>query len=139
MSKSYVPAALRRLVVEQAGDRCEYCGMPESATFAAHEFDHIIAQKHGGQTETDNLALSCALCNKHKGSDVTSVDPETGDITPLFHPRQDRWSDHFQFDQGRIVALTPKGRVTVRLLQLNQPERVEERTRLMETGLYHHR
>jgi 5-methylcytosine-specific restriction endonuclease McrA len=138
MSTPYVPAALRRRVVEQAGNRCEYCGIPESATFAAHELDHIIARKHGGQTKADNLALSCALCNKHKGSDVTSVDPEMGDITPLFNPRQDRWSDHFQFDQGRIVGLTPKGRATVHVLQLNQPERVEERARLMETGTYDH-
>ena len=82
------------------------------------------------------MALSCALCNKHKGSDLTSVDPETGDIIPLYHPRRDIWSEHFKLDQSRITALTPKGRVTIQLLQLNRPERVEERARLMEAGLY---
>jgi hypothetical protein len=136
MSTPYVSAPLRRLVVERARNRCEYCGIPEAATFAAHELDHIVAQKHGGQTETGNLALSCALCNKHKGSDLTSVDSETGDIIPLYHPRKDIWSDHFKLDEMRIVALTAKGRVTIQLLQLNRPERMEERARLMEAGLY---
>lgn len=136
MNTPYVPAPLRRLVVERAGNRCEYCGTPEAATFAAHELDHIVAQKHGGPTEPGNLALACALCNKHKGSDLTSVDPETGDIIPLYHPRRDIWSDHFKLDQMRIVALTAKGRVTIQLLQLNRPERVEERARLIEAGLY---
>jgi len=56
---------------------------------APHEVDHVIAEKHGGLTEPDNLALSCTLCNKHKGSDLTSIDPETGDIVPLYHPRKD--------------------------------------------------
>jgi HNH endonuclease len=136
MNTPYVSAPLRRLVVERAGNRCEYCGIPEAATFAAHELDHIVAQKHGGQTEPGNLALSCALCNKHKGSDLTSVDPETGDIIPLYHPRKDIWSDHFKLDRTRIVPLTPKGRVTTQLLQLNRPERMEERARLIEAGLY---
>lgn len=135
MNTPHVPAPLRRLVVKRAGNRWEYCGTPEAAAFTAHELDHIVAQKHGGQAETGNLALSCALCNKHKGSDLTSVDPETGDIIPLYHPRKDIWSDHFKLDQMGTVALTAKGRVTIRLLQLNRPERVEERARLIEAGL----
>ncbi|MBI1746655.1 MAG: HNH endonuclease [Acidobacteria bacterium] len=136
MSATYISTALRRLVIERAGGRCEYCGMPEAAVFAAHEIDHIIAEKHGGNTEADNLALSCALCNKHKGSDVASVDPDSGDILPLIHPRRERWSDHFQLQTARIEPLTPTGRVTVRLLQLNHPDRVEERELLIKTGLF---
>jgi hypothetical protein len=103
--------------------------------FAVHEIDHIIAQKHGGPTVTDNLALSCALCNKHKGSDLASLDPETGLIVPLYHPRRDHWTDHFQVYAGQVVPLTPTGRVTVRLLQLNHPDRVEERTLLITATL----
>lgn len=76
---------------ERAGERCEYCLIPESMTFALHEIDHIIAEKHGGRTEEENLGLSCALCNGFKGSDLTSIDPETGAIVPLFHPRRDAW------------------------------------------------
>ncbi|GAK58815.1 HNH endonuclease [Candidatus Vecturithrix granuli] len=60
----YISAELRRVVHKRAEGRCEYCLMPEFATFAAHEIDHIIAQKHGGQTTLENLALACILCNK---------------------------------------------------------------------------
>lgn len=68
--------------------------IPEIATLATHEIDHIIAEKHGGCTEAENLALSCTLCNKHKGSDIASVDPETGEIVPLYNPRQKKWNEH---------------------------------------------
>lgn len=89
---------LRRQVYERAGECCEYCRIPDVATFAPHEIDHIIAEKHGGLTEAENLALSCTLCNKHKGSDLASVDPDTGNIVPLYHPRQDLWHEHFQLN-----------------------------------------
>lgn len=136
MSPVYIPAALRQLVVERADRRCEYCGMPESTAFAVHEIDHIVALKHGGHTDADNLAFSCALCNKHKGSDVASVDQDTGQIVPLYHPRRERWTDHFQLQAGRIVPLTTTGRATARLLQLNHPERAQERELLVEAGLF---
>ena len=86
MSNTYIPPALRRLVYERAGGCCEYCLIPETAVFAGHEIDHIIAQKHGGPTDADNLALSCAVCNKHKGSDLASLDPETGLMFPSTIP-----------------------------------------------------
>jgi 5-methylcytosine-specific restriction endonuclease McrA len=88
MSKTYIPVALRRQVEERAYSCCEYCLIPSFATFSAHEIDHIIAEKHGGRTEAENLALSCTLCNKYKGSDLASIDPDTEKIVPLYHPRQ---------------------------------------------------
>jgi hypothetical protein len=106
-------------------------------TLATHAIDHIVAEKHGGLTAADNLALSCTICNGHKGSDLASVDPETGTIVPLFHPRRDRWSDHFFLVGGRIEPRTAIGRVTVRLLQLNSPHRVEERRLLVAAGVIH--
>ena len=136
MGSRYVSSALRRQVYERAGRCCEYCLMPESAVFAPHELDHIIAQKHGGPTRADNLALSCTLCNKHKGSDLASIDPQTGDLVPLFHPRKDRWADHFRLDEAHLASLTAKGRVTIKLLQLNHPDRITERALLIETGLF---
>lgn len=136
MNSSYVPALLRRQVVERADGRCEYCGISESVAFAPHEIDHIIARKHGGETEAENLALSCILCNKYKGSDIASVDPGTEQIVPLYHPRQERWIDHFELHESHIMPLTPTGRATVRLLQLNQPDRVEERRLLIEIGMF---
>ena len=135
MSQTYVPTALRRLVCERAGDRCEYCLIPDSVTFAPHWIDHVVAEKHGGTTDAANLANSCVVCNQSKGSDLTSIDPQTGAIVPLFHPRHDRWTEHFRLVGGRIEPLTSVGRVTERLLQLNHPNRVEEREHLVTAGL----
>jgi hypothetical protein len=136
VSQAHVPAALRRLVHGRAGGRCEYCLTPEMVTMAAHEVDHVIAQKHGGATEADNLALSCALCNKHKGSDLTSIDPETNDLVALFHPRRQRWVDHFEIVGTRLVPRTAVGRVTARLLQLDHRHRVAERELLIAAGVF---
>ena len=72
MSSSYIPTALRCVVCERANYCCEYCLIPEAFTFASHEIDHIIARKHGGKTTAENLALSCTICNQHKGSDLAS-------------------------------------------------------------------
>jgi hypothetical protein len=135
MSTSYISVALRRLVFDRAAGCCEYCLLPEVAVFLSHEVDHVIAEKHEGKTESENLALACSLCNKHKGSDVASVDPTTGEVVRLYSPRRDRWSDHFALNDGQIMGQTPIGRVTVRLLRMNQPERVEERRILMKAGL----
>lgn len=124
---TYVPAALRREVVERAGNRCEYCRLPAAVAFYPHEVDHVIAEKHGGATGTDNLAFSCWRCNRHKGSDLASFDPETGELSPLFNPRTQVWAEHFTHEEGRIVGLTAAGRATVNLLQLNSEERLRER------------
>jgi hypothetical protein len=132
---TYVPAPLRRQVRERAGAACEYCLIPEAMALVSHEVDHIVAQKHGGATDADNLALSCTLCNKHKGSDLASIDPETGALTPLFHPRRQRWSEQFQLVDAMIVPLTPAGRATVRLLQLNHPDRLGVRVLLIAAEL----
>jgi hypothetical protein len=132
MSATYIPASLRRLVQQRAKECCEYCLYPESDSLTTHEIDHIIAEKHGGLTQSENLALSCKLCNSHKGSDVASVHPETREIIRLFHPRLDRWTEHFQLQDGGIVAKTSVGLVTARLLQFNLARRVEERKLLIE-------
>jgi 5-methylcytosine-specific restriction endonuclease McrA len=124
---SDIDVALRGLVRERAFGLCEYCRISERFTLAEHEIDHVIAVKHGGQTVADNLALCCAVCNRFKGSDIASIDPETRQLTPLFHPRTDRWADHFQVQSGEIVGLTSRGRVTIQLLQMNRPTRIRER------------
>jgi 5-methylcytosine-specific restriction endonuclease McrA len=100
-----------------------------------HEVDHIVAQKHGGMTQADNLALSCSLCNKHKGTDLTTLEAGTGEIVPLYHPRRDRWTDHFRLNGAEIEPLTSVGRATVRLLQLNRSERITERELLIRAGV----
>jgi len=132
---TYIPSALRQEVYDRAGGCCEYCLIPETAVLVSHEVDHIIAQKHGGLTESENLALSCTVCNKYKGTDLASLDPETGAVTPLFHPRQERWIDHFRLVGVEIVSLTATGRVTVRLLQLNHSDHIEDRNLLLAAGM----
>jgi len=127
----YIPAPLRQQVHDRANGQCEYCLTPQTAALVSPEIDHIVARKHGGETEADNLALACTLCNKYKGSDLTSIDPDSGQITPLFHPRRQRWADHFRLENARIVSLTATGRATVNLLQLNRLERVAERNLLL--------
>jgi 5-methylcytosine-specific restriction endonuclease McrA len=122
-----VEPALRVLVRTRAGGFCEYCRISERFSLAEHEIDHVIAMKHGGGSDADNLALCCTICNRYKGSDIASVDPETGCLTPLFHPRAHNWQNHFRIREGEIIPLTAIGRVTVRLLRLNRAERVKER------------
>jgi hypothetical protein len=137
MTKAYIGAALRREVIERANSCCEYC--LSSTTDRAIDFaiDHIIAEKHGGPTQSDNLCLSCYWCNSYKGSDLSSVDWDgDGAIVPLFNPRQQRWDEHFRLSGARLVPLTATGRVTVFLLQLNATERVKERQLLIELGVY---
>ena len=136
MSTTYISASLRRRVHSRAGNRCEYCLLPQDAAFFRHEPDHIIAEKHGGETTADNLALACFDCNRFKGSDIASLDPATGELVPLFNPRMEAWTDHFEVAEGQIVPLTLVGRVTERLLKLNLPERVEVRELLARANLY---
>ena len=131
-----IPLALRRLVSERARGRCEYCLIHEDDAYFAHEPDHIISEKHGGQATADNLALACFFCNRHKGSDIASLDPETGCLTPLFNPRTQHWSDHFVLEGPIIRPLTPEGRVTIIILQLNHPDRLFERQVLIAAGRY---
>lgn len=133
---AYLPTELRRIVHERAGERCEYCLYPQKASFLAFEVEHIIAEKHGGATTADNLALACPYCNRFKGTDLGSLDPETGQLTPFFNPRTQEWSDHFRLDGMQITPLTPEGRVTVDILQFNHPDRIVERQRLILVGKY---
>jgi hypothetical protein len=136
MTQSRISAALRGEVRERAGERCEYCLIAESQTFFPHELDHLIAQKHGGESTSANLALACFDCNRFKGSDIASIDGVTGDLTAIFNPRTQAWLEHFTLNGGLIFPVTPVGRVTERVLRFNLPVRVEIRDRLAALGQY---
>ena len=131
---SHIGARVREAVRSRAGRRCEYCLAPEEQTFAKHQVDHVIAEKHGGASVLENLALCCTICNRRKGSDLASLDPASGELRPLFHPRQDRWADHFELHGGEIIPRTSTGRVTEKLLRLNRPDRIKEREALVRSG-----
>lgn len=139
MSISYISPSLRRAVIERAGNCCEYCRISQFDQFFSFEIDHILSEKHGGQTQLENLCLSCPDCNAFKGSDIASIDWENGEaITLLFHPRQQVWDEHFQFDNatGEIQGHSSNGRVTVNLLKLNTPERATDRKLLFDLSRY---
>ncbi len=131
---TYVPAELRQAVVARAEGQCEYCRYPQAFAFLSFEVEHIVAEKHGGATASNNLAWACPYCNRHKGSDLGSLDPDTGQLTPFFNPRTHVWNEHFQLQNALIVPLTPEGRVTATILQFNHPDRVRERQRLVAMG-----
>ncbi len=131
-----ISASLRRFVTERASGRCEYCLMPQSASALPHEPDHIIPLQHDGKTDADNLALACFRCNRHKGPNLGSLDPETGALAPFYNPRVHVWREHFRLDGALIQPLTPEARVTVKILRLNDARRVEERERLIALELY---
>ena len=139
MSKTYISANLRRLVGDRAQECCEYCLMPEKLSLASHQVDHIIAEKHGGQTLAENLALSCSLCNQAKGSDIASIDPDTSDTVRLYNPRQDQWREHFylESESGIIHPKTAIGRVTVKLLRINRLESLPIRQILGQINQIH--
>lgn len=136
MMSEWISTALRTLVRERSGDRCEYCLIHEEDATLRHQPDHVIAKKHGGETDGDNLANACALCYQKKGADIASIDDFTGEIALLSNPRKDYWRDHFLIAQGRIEGRTPVGRATVRLLQLNSPELVQQRKLLIAAGRF---
>jgi 5-methylcytosine-specific restriction endonuclease McrA len=115
---------MRRWVEDRADRRCEYCGIPqEKEPFFRFHVDHIIARQHGGETTTTNLALACHFCNRHKGPNLSSIDPLTANIEALFNPRSDVWLDHFELAGDKVLGRTPTGRATVSLLRMNAPNR----------------
>jgi 5-methylcytosine-specific restriction endonuclease McrA len=130
-------ARTRKLVRKRAGERCEYCRLPETADEWPFHIDHIIARVHGGGDEPSNLSWSCTQCNLRKASNFASIDPATGEPVHLFNPREDSWHDHFALQpDGRIVGLTLAGRATVRLLDMNGTPQLDLRYELIQQGEY---
>ena len=102
--------SLRDQVRQRAKARCEYCQLPQTCTVLPHEIDHILAQKHRGQTSLENLCLACAQCNASKGSNIAGYDPVTGKLTSLFNPRTHIWTEHFHWNGPTLVGTTPIAR-----------------------------
>lgn len=134
--KARIPRRLRDRVHDRAGGCCEYCLVHERYSIKSYQADHVIAEKHGGLAAESNLAWSCAVCNYLKGTDLTSIDPQTGKLARLYNPRTQRWERHFRLSGALIEPLTATGRVTVRILRLNDTDRVDERELLVRFGMY---
>jgi CRISPR/Cas system Type II protein with McrA/HNH and RuvC-like nuclease domain len=136
MASAYIPADLRRLVTERAAQKCEYCLIHQDDTPFTHQVDHIIPQKHGGETAADNLALACIDCNRYKGADLTAFDPASGEISLLFNPRTQKWEEHFALEGILLIGRTAVVRATATLLRLNDPNRLIQRQTLLEARRY---
>jgi hypothetical protein len=131
-------ASLREQVRRRGRLRCEYCQMPEELDALAFHWDHIIVQKRHGQTALQNLAWSCYGCNNQKQSDIAGIDPkgEADAIVRLFRPRTDNWNEHFEWGGPELIAKTPIGRVTLYVLGIKLPHRVNLRQLLISEGVF---
>jgi hypothetical protein len=131
-----IPREERLRVQRRAGHACEYCHLPESASILPHQIDHIIGKQHRGADDSGNLCLCCIRCNAKKGPNIASVDPESGAVVPLFHPRHHVWRDHFAIEpSGMLRRLTPEGRATADPLEMNHADRVALRLALLRHGV----
>ena len=136
MAKARLPIALRQRVIARASGCCEYC--QSQARFSSDPFsiEHIIPRSHGGTDALSNLALACQGCNSRKYTAEEGLDPATGQMVVLYHPRQAPWTDHFTWtvDHTQIIGITPSGRATVELLSLNRSGLVNLRSILIQAG-----
>jgi HNH endonuclease len=130
-------AALIRTVRLRANEACEYCQVLQAFyPTVSFPIDHIISRQHGGHTALANLALACLHCNSHKGPNVGGLDPKTGKLRRLFHPRRQKWTRHFRWIGPLLVGRTAVGRATVAVLDMNDPDLVAVRQALIDEGRF---
>ena len=126
-----ITTQVRRQVRERAHNLCEYCHLhQDDSPLAALHVEHIIPKVHGGTDDVENLALACIDCNLHKGTNLTGIDPQTSQLTELFHPRRQHWDEHFQLQEVYLVGKTAIGRTTIRVLGMNSDDQVALRSSL---------
>ena len=128
---------LDKKIRKDAKNRCGYCLSPQHLVMARLEIEHIIPLSKGGSNDESNLWLACPLCNSHKASKIEAIDPITEQTVPLFNPRQQVWSDHFEWSKNgtKIIGKTPVGRATVSALYLSDdPDALEVRSYWVMAG-----
>jgi hypothetical protein len=122
MSESPISVKLKREIITQARGCCEYCRSQVKFSPDPFSVEHIIPRAKGGTSKANNLALACQGCNNRKYIHTEARDPVTGELAPIYHPRRQRWIEHFTLnsDLTLVIGLTPTGRATVERLQLNR-------------------
>lgn len=110
-----IPPAIRDLVRQRAGGKCEYCHTLERWQYVPFTVDHVIPLSEGGSDDPTNLALACFHCNRRKADRLTASNPDSGVQVSLFNPREDERRDHFVWsaDGLQIAGLTAIGRATM--------------------------
>jgi hypothetical protein len=138
MSSEYIPVALKQLVFDRAKGLCEYCRSQARFAIDPLVIDHIHPVSRGGNTIAENLALSCQTCNNYKYTKTEALDPVTNQSVSLFHPRKMLWEEHFTWNEDvtQSIGITPVGRATISLLQINREGVVNMRRVLAIMG-YH--
>jgi hypothetical protein len=138
MADSYISKSIQRLVKDQSKGYCEYCCSPEAVSTQSFHLDHIVPSSKGGKSEFSNLAYCCGGCNGYKYDKIQSIDPFSKQPTSLFHPREHKWPEHFQWssDDLTIEGISPIGRATIDLLQLNRIGNINLRKLLKLAGLH---
>jgi len=133
---TYLAEELRQQLVEADDQRCAYCQTTQANSGYPMVVDHIVSSSKGGSTEFNNLCFACHRCNEFKGATTALADPLSGEMTPLFHPRRQTWSEHFMWDATgiRIIGLTSVGRVTVIALNMNNEVILDARRNWVSVG-----
>ena len=132
----HISASTRKLVIARAGYRCEYCRVLEYLSSYDYHIDHIIGLQHGGPNTPNNLAHTCSPCNWKKGPNISTILSFGGELIPLFNPRTQNWFNHFEAVNGVLRPLTIIGEATIKLLELNQQNKIEERYEMTRAGFY---
>ena len=132
----YLPAELRKQLEDVDDHCCAYCQTAQANSGQPMVVDHILPETQGGETALHNLCFACRRCNEYKGAQTSAIDPLTGETASLFHPRRDRWQEHFAWDESAIllVGLTHRGRATIVALNMNNPVIVAARRRWARVG-----
>ncbi len=117
-----IPTALKQQVETRADGCCEYCQSQNRFSPDPFSIEHIVPSSKDGSSQLNNLAYACQGCNNCKYNHTEAIDPLTGKTVPLFHPRQQHWSEHFTWseDYTEIIGVTPTGRATVERLRMNR-------------------
>ncbi|MCX7924888.1 MAG: HNH endonuclease [Fimbriimonadales bacterium] len=136
--KSKIPKSIKAQILADYNHQCAYCKAHDAALSVPLTIDHILPKARGGADEITNLCPACWWCNLNKLDQTEAVDPETGEVVPLYHPRAQRWEEHFEWspDGAFILGKTPIGRATVAALQLNGERQANLRRIWMTLGLH---
>jgi len=124
----------RQFVRSRAEERCEYCHLPQAGHEERFSIDHVRPVKHGRDDSVSNLAFCCLRCNLCKGTNLSGIDHQSGEVVALFDPRSQSWRQHFRWNGPLIIGQTPEGRATVSVMRMNASERVRLREALIAEG-----
>ena len=134
--RTYISRATRKLIMERARHRCEYCRVLEYLSSFDYHIDHIIGIQHGGSNSLNNLAYVCSSCNWKKGPNISTILHIEGPLIQLFNPRIQDWFEHFEIKNGILLPLSSIAEGTIKLLELNQENKIEERFEMILAGFY---